>query len=423
MNRNRTTRVVCLAAASVVLSGAVVFAAVAGSPYETLKKAMLDTAAYHNVTVEGQITLSVNGVTQKTQKMHYILNGDAFLQSVFDHDGNPDGYRWYAMKGLTIGSSDVDVPGWYSANIWPDEYIASRNNAAFSSPFMGGVLNNFPFMIDLGDRDSAAMSFVALSIDVLAGDLKNNVVMSAGQDVRRIRGRLNESQVPELFKAGLDLVLDQRIGNPVTMIHEVSFDGREHVYEHTRLENGTKTITTYQEIVRPITPEEETAWKKGSYTDITFIHGVPYIMEMPPHSVSVHVVPATRDDYEGFDLLNYPKKSLTVNAIYGEAEIDADGNLLTMDAGVVLTIADIFGGTNVLEVKFVVSFSDIGTSNPVCPIPGAEQLFADTLKTYNDDYEYRTFYFTLNQDGSIDADSVTDTYPKLSSHENDAKPS
>jgi len=396
VKKNVTIRAFSLVVASVVLSGAVVFAAVTGSPYEILKKATLDAMTYHNVTMEGQMTLTINGIIEEELKFRCVAGENACLEYDSDENGDISSDKYsYAGRGLNIRPLYVAEDGfpWYRADIWPGEFVP----------------NSRYFVIDAQERHAAAMRFLELAIDALVGDLKNNVTMSSENEIRVIRGTLAERQVPELLKAGLDLLAEE-VAAPLYKTKKVSFDGKEYVYEDTCIAKKTKTVTTYKVIVsRPLTSEEDAALKNAGMIDlnVTWIDDAYYVVETPERRVSEDTAPATRADYDDVEPLNRPMQSLAVDYVHWEGEIDANGNMLTMDIGGIIKATDILGDINVCEIKFTVDFSDIGTSRPVCPIPGAEQLLTPVYAKTHFGNEYMTVFFTLNQDGSINTDSIT----------------
>ena len=351
--------------------------------------------------------MMVDGVVQSIEKS-YAINGDnSSLDYYFDENGDPHGFS-YSTDDLIIRQSYVSEDGtpWYSAYIYP----GSGNYYIHGSGVFG--------MMGPDERNSARMRFIELAIDALVGNLKNNVTMSSGDGVRVVRGTLTEDQVPELVKAGIDMLIEQSSGYYFNR-RDVSFDGREYVYENVRIERGMKTVTTWKQMVRRMTLDEEQALEAGTvyevfgnnFSGFRNIDGIDYINDGYEELVGEYTTPATRSDYEGRDPLNMPMSNLTVDYVHGEAEIDPDGNLLSIDLNGAATLTDIFGDTLVVEIKANASFSDIGTSEPVCPVPGAEQLLTrEYLKTHFGSENVNVF-FKQNQDGSIDADSVTTTHP------------
>ena len=410
MKRKTSARLICLIVAAVMLSGAVAYAAVMGSPYETLKRAVLDAATYRNVTIEGHVTMSVDGVVQSVNRAHSVNGDNGSLSYYFDENGNRGDFRYYANSLIvhpTYTATDGTI--WYYANVYPQSPHSSY--AYSSSFFIFGSLSS-------EERDSASLRFAELLIDALVGDLKNNVTMTSGDGVRLIRGTLTENQVPELAKAGLDVLVEQS-GRYHSSRRDVSFDGTEYIYEHIRIVSGMKTVVTWSQNVRRATPEEEQDMEDGTfYTKaghdfygFSYIDGITYLNDGPDTWINEYTVPATRDDYKDRDPLEVPMKSLAINYVHGEAEIDMNGNLLGIDLSGAATLTNIFGDVHAVDVNASVSFSDIGTSNPVCPIPGAEQLLTPEYAKTHFGSEYMGIYFKLNPDGSIDADSVSTTFP------------
>jgi len=315
MKKSVKARVLALAVASVFLCGALTVAAVMGSPYETLKNAVLDALAYENVTVETQAVVTINGEFYDRQKTFSVYGDDSYLNYDFDKDGNPDGY-FYRSKTLTINRSYVGADGtqWYDAYIHPDFDYYYPNS----------------FVLTTEDRNSARVRFMELAVDALVGDLKNNITMSSNGGTRLIQGTLTESQVPELAKAGIDVLVEES---------------------------------------------------------------------------------SSREYYNEDDPFDIPIKSLTINYLHGEAEVDPQGNLLSLDFYAKATVVDILGETKVFEFDCEVRFSSIGATEAVCPVPGAKQLLTTDYMKAKCGSGFGTVYFTLNEDGSINAGSVTTTYP------------
>ena len=412
MKRKISARIICLVVAAVVLSGAVAYAAVMGSPYETLKRAVLDAVVYRNVTIDGQVTMMLDGVVQNNEKS-YIINGDdGVLSYYFDENGNQIGFN-YSTGGLSVYNAYTADDGteWYHADVSPQPTYGNSNSAYGKSFFVFSAIGP-------EERESASIRFMELLVDALVGDLKNNVTMSSEGGIRTVRGTLTENQVPELAKAGIDMLIEQS-GGYYNDNRDVSFDGKEYIYENIRISSGMKTVTTFKQNVRRMTPEEDQDMEDGAFYSkagdeffgFSHIDGITYLNVGYDEIVNQYTVPAARADYEDCDPLEIPMKTLTINYVHGEAEIDASGNLLSVDLNGAATMTNIFGDTHAVDINASVKFSDIGTSDPVCPIPGAEQLLTAEYAKTNYGNEYLGVWFKLNPDGSIDADSVTTTYP------------
>ena len=410
MKKSVRIRLFSLAVALVVLGGAVAAAAIIGSPYETLKGAMLDMVTERNATVEGSVTMSVNGVVVEESRIHSIQGDNKNLEYTHDADGNIVGFN-YSSDGLTVHQLGYPTQAgqeWYSAYVYPtNDYYRSVGSLTL-------------FSVD--SRNSAEMRFIELLVDAVVGDLKNNISMTSENGIRHIQGTLTESQVPEIVKAGIDVLLEQA-GYHFSNTREVGFDGEEYIYEDIQLARGMKTVTTWKQQVMPMTPEEREAWDNGTfyepydgqkYWGVTFIGGVPYIICGERHYVDQYTATATKADYESFvsdDPFSVPMQSLVINYVRGEADVDADGNLLYINASGSVTATDIFGEVSLIEVKAEFSISNIGASAPSCPIPGVEQLLTPEFVYSNFGSEWMNVYFKLNEDGSINEGSVTTTYP------------
>jgi hypothetical protein len=428
MKKNVRIRIICLAVAMAVLSGSVALAAVLGSPYETLKKSILDALTLTNATVEAEMTAIVNGVTYSVEKSHYVVGDDATLTFNFDNKGNPTGFN-YNASGLSVYksyTSYLDGTEWYSANVWASDGGARVGNA---------------FGMTEEERNSSWMRFYELLVDTLVGDLKNLVTMSPGPDgTRIIKGTLTESQVPELAKAALDMLADMQVGYYGRYsTRDISFDGNERVWESINVSSNGKTVITWKQPARMMTADERRAWEGGTFWEdyytkfdengdmtmyeyenrqwgVSFINDeIPLINLGPEEYVSEYTAPVTREDY-GTDPFDVPLKSIVFEYAHFEAVVDADGNLTSLKAEGTAKSIDTFGGVNTIEVTVNLKISDIGTTVAECPIPGAKELLTlDWLKTKLGDQwaeEWWTaVYFKLGADGYIDQGSVTVEYP------------
>ncbi|MCL2045990.1 MAG: hypothetical protein FWG88_06355 [Oscillospiraceae bacterium] len=410
MKRKISIRLLSLIIALVVLGGAVGYAAMMGSPYDTVKKALLDALSYTNVTIVGEAKLSINGEVFQSEKMFNVIGESSSLTYYYTENGEV--YNFYynsdTMSMYGFASEDSAGVNWYSASVYGPSY--STRNRSYS-------------MMSIEELNSAEMRFIELLIDVLVGDLKNNITMSSRDGVRIIQGTLTDSQIPELVKAGIDVAIEQQ-GRWFYDWQEVSFDGVDYITEEIRIESGEKTVTTYRQTVRAMTDEEQEAWDDGSYSFYrhnsseaywgeTYYDGVFYINEGSREQIAQYKGPAERSDFNNYTPYNMPLSSLVIDYVHGEATIDSKGNLLSLGGNATITIVNIFDDSYTMEIDVSVAFTDIGTSNPEFPIPGAQTVLTyEYLKSLFGDEQYNYYvYFNLNDDGSINLDSLTTTYP------------
>jgi len=110
--------------------------------------------------------------------------------------------------------------------------------------------------------------------------------------------------------------------------------------------------------------------------------------------------------------MDAPIQSLTVNRISGDADIDADGNLLYLNANINLTTVDVFGYSNVIEFSLIINFYGIGTSVVQSPVDGAIELFTPEFMYEEFGRRYGVVYFMRNADGSINMGSITTAWPR-----------
>ena len=413
MKKSVMIRMVSLTVAFVLLVGAITVSAFTGSPYETLKKAALDAVTFRNATLEMEASIKIDGVEQSVERMRYINGDNSFLSYRFDDESNVSGFE-YSGEGLGIrhGYTAEDGTQWYYAEVLDPNY--------YGYDYGYGLWRNRFMILTPEDRNSSRLRFLELAVDAMVGDLKNNITMSTHNGVRYVRGTLTESQIPELVKAGIEMMVE----NSNQYYHcqrDVSFDGRMYVYEYISISNGMKTATTWRQPVRPMTDEEVRAWCDGSYYNegsdnfwgVTYLDDKLYVNTSQPEYVNEYRAPATSDDYsyDGSSKWDIPIKSLSIQYVNGEAEIDGSGNIMRFGGEGVASVTNVLGESFSVEIDVSVRFTDIGTSNPDCPIPGAELLLTPSYMKANFGIENMGVYFTVNADGSIDAASVTTAYP------------
>ena len=312
MRKSITIRIICLTIAGSVLMGALAVSAINGSPYEVLKNAFFGIVFEENITVEGVFTVHLNGELTMEDRGRDITTENTSL--FFDDNG----WRFflYDAPGVILRSSVTTVDGvqWYYAEVT-------------HSIRRGGV--DFFGLSTPEGRHSNSIRFAELLVDLVVGDLRNNITMSNKENgIRRVSGTVTENQLPEIVRVFIDMVVEEG-------------------FNHGGL---------FQDIV-------------------------------------------------------YPIQSVSIDKIYGTGDVDANGYLLYLNAGIILTIVDGNGNSNILHPSMVMRFSDIGTSSADSPIPGALELFTSDFMRYNFGRPYGSVYFTLTPDRSINPDSVTTTWP------------
>ena len=326
MKRSVKIRVLCLLMAAVVLGGAMTVSAVMGSPYEVLKNALFDALTDRNATVELELSLLYNGeVVEETVSTN--IQGDGRSLG-FDRSTSmsSEGFS-FSTDSLTIIPflhSDLGHSGWYRATV--------------HAPGMGRIGGGATAMFTAEDRNSTQMRFVELLLDLVVGDLRNNITMTSEGGIRHIRGVLTENQVPEIVRVGIDMLIEQ---------------------SH------------------------------------------PFLSDSD-----------TPNAFEGWEPWDIPLTSLVINQVIGDAQVDADGNLLYLNGRATFTAVNATGYEFELGVSLVMRISDIGTSNPDSPIPGAEAILTQDMLRERFGSDMRmTVFFRLNEDGTIDEDSITTTHP------------
>jgi len=435
MKKSIKVRVICLVLALTILGGALTAAAIMGSPYETLRTAVLDAFVMRNVTVDMNMNIRINGETVHESNLKIIQGDDRALSVESAISGGvviSDGFVFVTpnmeLTPLWMGLNESENgERWYRAQVFDPNHSF---RAFHGNPFG---------MLTPEDRNSSEMRFAELLIDLVVGDMRNNISMTSENGVRRIRGSISEHQVPEIVRAGIDMFMERTHHNTVaTRTELLNASGTEMISEIIFVDyrQGLTTVTT---LTSPVTLTTAVTEENVTADMVTFnsVHGLRAVEVSDNEDVwigetfyingdvfvatgvgrrSESTRPFAPSDFDGVDPLEIPMQSLVINRVSGEATVDNDGNLLTLDASGLFTATNILGQANEIEINVSLQFSDIGTSSPSSPIPGAEEILAlNNLRmpgVLSSTFPNRSFvFFTLNEDGSINEESITTIHP------------
>jgi len=317
MKRSIKVRVVALCTAAAILTGALAVSAVGGTPYEVLKNAVINAFMQENFTMEAEVTLRQNGQVIEHQRNRMVQDGTHQLNETFFSDRatsfNYESDR-LRMHNIFVGS---DEEQWFSVREVHDH--DHRWDNRILTPEV---------------RHSAQFRFAELLIDLAVGDLKNNIHMENIDGYRRITGSVTQSQLPELLRLGIDMMVEQNL----------RWSGD---------------------------------WQREDFA---------YSWEAPI-------------------------QNLTIDRINGTAEVDANGQLRNIFGHATITAENIFGEVNTLEADMRIIFTEIGTSRPRAPIADLYSVFTPGFTERLTGNIFGNVFFTLNDDGSVNQDSITDLWP------------
>jgi len=420
MKRSVLVRTLALGVASLLLLSTIAYAAVTGSAYVVLKDAVLDALTVRNATGQISMTTTLNGVVKESEKTLAVYDGDGNYLTYNYNSANTNTFDFDGYNSFTYSANGLQIYPCYFENSEAKWYYAYTHDPD-EIYYTTGVFATFTE----ADRDSARMRFVELLVDALVGNLKNNITMTTDGDVRHITGTLTEAQLPELAKAGLDMLAEQS-ANYTSYVYEADslrFDGDTVTWSETYINRSEKTVTVYSQPIHWATEEETQKLYSGEYynkdgTDYLGYwgwneteDGRVYVYTADREVVSENTTPVTAADFADRDPLERPLEKITLNSVSADAYVDEDGNLTSAKLNASITTTDIFGEISEIEFAMDASFTNIGTSTPVCPIAGAQALLTEDYMTEHFGTKYCGVYFNLLPDGSINPDSVTTTYP------------
>jgi len=204
MKKRIQFRAICLALSVAILAGALTVSAINGSPYENLKNAALNALFYDNVTIEVEFTLRVDGQAHERGWLRTEIGDESTLthtsyERLWQSDNTvPITVTDYESQNLRISSVSITP---LLDRQW---YRVSRNNRVSAS--IGYQ------MFGVSSRNSNQVRFVELLVDLLVGDLKNNLTISPqSDDTRRVSGAITESQLPEIARIFIAMAIEEQL--------------------------------------------------------------------------------------------------------------------------------------------------------------------------------------------------------------------
>jgi len=223
MKRKMKARVAALIIAGIMLTGALAVSAVNGSPYETLKNAVINAMLYDNVTMNATIKMSVNGMVIENQRAHIIQTPQARLQLFYDRwTGEPNGDFAFTSQNMDVRRVNLGGEGqqWYSANLHAGRWWRNQTLSGMTAD----------------NANSAMFRFMEVLFDLAIGNLKNNFSMSQSGGIRTVTATFNHSQLPELMRVGLDAVIEANQNSFAELfVEEMPQEAVAQFYYHRRI--------------------------------------------------------------------------------------------------------------------------------------------------------------------------------------------
>lgn len=403
------TRPVCLILALVTLAVSMTVAALTGSPYDTLKDAAFNMVKIDNATVTMDMTASIDGIEEESQRMTVAFSKDAML----DQTGNNASYRSarYSLYPCNVSNG---IPLEYRLQIYQD----GQNDRDTFSPL--SELSEY-------SRSDMYVRLGELCMDLLVGDLKNNIAISNNGDGKTLAMTLTAQQIPELYNALLTVAIAESTsmsggyGDYYTDIGE---------YQQTRVDTKamTKTITVYpfhKQYYDPETGEnieaddyrarEEHSWNEVDWSS--------------PITSKTKTTPLTAADFADKDKMDQPFKDAVVDYAGFTVRLDKNDVLMDGRGDIRVKLTTIFGETVVIEASMNVTCENVGSTVPQMPVPGIEEIFTDEfVQSFIDAEQAKVsdekmteyfsssspaFTFSLNDDGTVDMSSIRyEGYPR-----------
>ena len=225
MRKRFSTRLICLAIAAIMLTGTIAVAAINGSAYEALKTSIFDAMFFDNFTAELEVGILIDGQVYDRHLAIVYITEDAVLQfdsisgpyvatdEFFTNNlGMPDNSLinsiFLEADGLTMrrthtitsaGNVLLENGRSQCGEIWYD--------VRWISPYHNRV-RSFATGLGISDRNGSHMRLLELGLDMLIGDLRNNVVSTNYGDMQRISGAVSGNQLPEFVNILLEIFVE-----------------------------------------------------------------------------------------------------------------------------------------------------------------------------------------------------------------------
>ena len=398
MKRSFFIRIIALAASVALLTGALVVAAVSGSPYELLKGALLGLGNLENHSVKASMSVTLDGQFFEAEDTYneYVMDGYSLSVS--------DGFSSYA-SGNTYLSLDSDGRGnFYS--------YGNDGYTQVYSPFN-------VFGIGSLDEDARYMRLFEMGVDLVVGDLKNNIAMSQTGDIRHVSGTLTANQIPELYNAAFDLLMAQSGGSYFHI--EDSYDmstldmsNMTIMYKYVFMENAAIYERTTECSLHPIgdfsnyiTPEAYANMQNGGFIDnVLYLDGVFYEI-WHENTIGEKETPLTESEYYTFDLPEGqlpPVQSAQIVYVHGEADIDGTGNIVKFYGNAGFTMTDVFGKTHELDVIVNAEINELTTTTSA----RYEKIMKAVAAFAPDNSSYYDISFTLDANDNPIIENIYD---------------
>lgn len=349
MKRSFFIRMIALAASIALLAGALVVAAVSGSPYETLKDAIMNLGELKNHSLSTSMTATLDGVVTGTEYTY-----DEYVDGKYSLSEN-DGYVNYRTK---TGSLTL--------------YGDSREGSFYTN---GGEQNLYSpaNRFDLSDEDPRYVRLAEMAIDMLVGDLKNNISMTQTGEMRHISGTLTASQIPEIYNLAFDILMSEAGGSYIHISDALdmsTFDAVAKTIVRTEkyISGSSVNERTYEYELHEFTNEgnQLDSYQLNEIMNGSTDYGIYYINGAFYELWNSRYISSTETPLDEATYLAYadmydlpPIKAAKISYVHGEADVDNDGLIRSVKGSISVSFTDIFGKDHELEVAIIAEITPL----------------------------------------------------------------